>query len=605
MRLSSTFPFTLRLLALLLALGTGVAQAQVTPTNLRLDASTRTLDLWPGVRVLPEPVGGLTPQQALLRAPEFITPATPHANLGPQSGAMWLNVSLDAAVEAGARWVFDVNYPSIDRIDLYQVADGAVVREVRMGDTLLLKARPIPGRSHAVELELKPGYRHELLMRVQTTSTMILPLTLSLPTQHYAREAGTEALQGMFAGIGICLLIYSLAHWLALRDRVFAYYAASVAGTTLFFLAYNGLAPEYLWPTSLWLTGNAAPLAVLLALWGGFLFLERILRVAELNQAVSWLMVALAWVAAGVAALFAMGVIDYRTAHLISTALGPLPMLLGLPMSWLRMRQGERTMRYLFAGWGLYSIGVVIMAGLLRGFAASNDLTQYAFQIGSTLEMAFWLVLLGQRVEEIRRRAEHDRREHAALRSLAMTDVLTGLLNRRGLAQTLAQVVQRIEPARLSAVFMIDLDGFKPVNDRHGHDIGDLLLVAVAVRLKASAPGADCIARLGGDEFVVVAEGLSDNAAAEKLGQKILDSFDAPFLLPDGKSCNVGATIGYALAPIDGRDPSTLLKRADTAMYEGKQQGKSCVRRLLPAIRLAASGGVKAVAIRPAARMHE
>ena len=474
-----------------------------------------------------------------------------------------------------------------------------------MGDTLLLAARPIPGRSHAVELELKPGHRHELLMRVQTTSTMILPVTLSLPTQHYAREAGTEALQGMFAGIGICLLIYSLAHWFALRDRVFAYYAASVAGTTLFFLAYNGLAPEYLWPRSLWLTGNAAPLAVLLALWGAFLFLERILRVAELNRAISRLMVTLAWVAAGVAMLFALGVIDYRTAHLISTALGPLPMLLGLPMSWLRMRQGERAMRYLFAGWGLYSIGVVIMAGLLRGFAASNDLTQHAFQIGSTLEMAFWLALLGQRVEEIRRRAEHDRREHAALRSLAMTDVLTGLLNRRGLAQTLAQAVQRIEPERLTAVFMIDLDGFKPVNDRHGHDVGDLLLVAVAVRLKASAPGADCIARLGGDEFVVVAEGLSNDAAAEKLGQKILDAFGAPFQLPDGKSCSVGATIGYALAPVDGRDPSTLLKRADTAMYEGKQQGKNCVRRLMPPIRLVASGGGKAVAIRPAARMHE
>ncbi|MEQ1515786.1 MAG: diguanylate cyclase [Usitatibacteraceae bacterium] len=601
------FKYLLRfapVLGVLLALNHGFAVAQNAPEAAHLNASTQSVDLWPAVRILAEPAAALTPYEAMQRTREFVTPTTPHSNLGIRTGAVWVRVKLEMAESAQTRWMFDVDYPSIDRIELYQVDDGAVVREVRMGDSLLLDARPLPSRSHAVELELKPGTSHELLMRVQTTSSMILPITLSQPAQFHAREAGMEALQGLFAGIGICLLIYSLAHWIALRDPVFAYYAGSTAGVTFFCLAYNGLAPQFLWPNSLWLTGNAAPLSVLVALWGGFLFLNCTLRVAELNRLVSRLLIGCGWFALAVAAGFVFEVIDYRTAQLISTALGPMPMLLGLPMTWLRMKQGEGAMRYLFVGWGLYAIGALVMAALLRGYAPSNAITQYAFQVGSTLEMVFWLMLLGQRVEDMRRRAEHDRREHAALRSLAMTDSLTGLLNRRGLAPALAQAISRGVTGRFAAVLMIDLDGFKAVNDRHGHDVGDLLLIAVATRLKAHAGDANCIARLGGDEFAVVAEGFGAESDAEEFGRKVLAALSKPFQLQGGRNCAVGATIGYALAPADGRDASILLKRADTAMYEGKQQGKRCLRRYTSPVRLVAAAP-KAPQLRPVATVRD
>jgi diguanylate cyclase len=500
-----------------------------------------------------------------------------------------LRVKLDIVADAPTRWIFDVNYPSLDRIDLFQLADGEVTHTFRLGDSLLIGERPLRGRSHAVELVFEPGKGHELLMRVQTTSSMILPLSLSLPAQFQARESAVEASQGLFAGIGICLLIYSLVNWIALRDHVFGYYATSIAGITLFFLVYNGLAPEYLWPDSLWLTKNAAPLSIMVGLWGGFLFLERTLRVSDLNRALSMLMIALGWLAFAIGISLPLGLIDYRTVHLFGTLLGPLPMLLSLPIAYVRMREGDRVMVYLFVGWGLYAIGVVVMAALLRGLVPSNSVTQHAFQIGSMLEMMFWLVLLGQRVEQIRRTGERDRREHAALRSLALTDSLTGLTNRRGLGQVLAGAVNRSGSERLTAVFMLDLDGFKPVNDRYGHDAGDLLLITVANRLRERVRDADLVSRLGGDEFVIVAEGLRTAEAAQLYGQNLMDAFKVPFELPGGRSCHVGATIGYALAPPDGRDPSGLLKRADTAMYEGKQNGKRCLRRSVSKLRLAAA----------------
>jgi diguanylate cyclase (GGDEF)-like protein len=108
--------------------------------------------------------------------------------------------------------------------------------------------------------------------------------------------------------------------------------------------------------------------------------------------------------------------------------------------------------------------------------------------------------------------------------------------------------------------------------------VGDALLRAVAQRLRASVRAADGVARFGGDEFVIMAEGLPDETQARDLGGKLLEAFRTPFSVA-GTTCSVRATIGYAIAPADGSDATTLLKSADAAMYAGKQAGKNRVMR--------------------------
>jgi diguanylate cyclase len=131
-------------------------------------------------------------------------------------------------------------------------------------------------------------------------------------------------------------------------------------------------------------------------------------------------------------------------------------------------------------------------------------------------------------------------------------------------------------------VFVLDLDGFKPVNDRHGHDVGDALLVAVGARLQAQLRAGDVVARLGGDEFVVLAPGLARAEDALVLGRKLVAALDTP-LDAAGQRCEVGVTVGYALAPLDGVRAEELLKRADAGMYAAKQAGRRRVRRWMPA----------------------
>jgi diguanylate cyclase (GGDEF)-like protein len=433
-------------------------------------------------------------------------------------------------------------------------------------------------RTHAVPLELQPGLRHELWLRVQTTSSMVLPVSLMTAERYHQREATVQLLQGLFVGIGLCLLIYSIAQWLSLRDLTFALYAVAISGMTVFFFAYYGLGPQHVWGNSTWLTANVAPLSVLVALVGGLLFLDRTLFVAQHHPRLSLAMRGAALAAGAAAAAFAAGLIDYRTAHLVSTVLGPSPIVLGLPAAIVRMRSGDRAALYVVIGWGLYGVGIVVMAALLRGYVASNWWTQHAFEFGMLIEMVMWQRVLAVRQEQMRHEAAQADREREALRSLAHTDSLTGLPNRRGLQAELAIALPRADAHRMLGVYLLDLDGFKAVNDRLGHDAGDELLKLVAERLRAPLRHRDVVARLGGDEFVVMATDLPGDEEARRIGQKLLDAIAAPFIVR-GQTCRVGLTVGYALAPLDGHDADSLLKRADAAMYAGKQAGKHTLRR--------------------------
>ena len=117
---------------------------------------------------------------------------------------------------------------------------------------------------------------------------------------------------------------------------------------------------------------------------------------------------------------------------------------------------------------------------------------------------------------------------------------------------------------------MLDLDGFKKINDIHGHAAGDALLVSVANRLRAAVRAADTVARVGGDEFVLILESLGDTGEAALIREKLAGLVTEPITLAGGDPVRVGASIGLALYPRDGTDPERLFNYADRAMYESK-----------------------------------
>jgi diguanylate cyclase (GGDEF)-like protein/PAS domain S-box-containing protein len=179
-------------------------------------------------------------------------------------------------------------------------------------------------------------------------------------------------------------------------------------------------------------------------------------------------------------------------------------------------------------------------------------------------------------------------RAEEVVRHQAMHDPLTGLPNRSLFHDRLAHALARqARSGGYLAVMIVDLDGFKTVNDSLGHLAGDALLMAVAQRFRTSLRDLDTVARLGGDEFAILVDDLDTPDQAGRAAQRVLDALALPLELTD-RSVGIGASIGIALARKRDIAPELLLSNADAAMYRAKREGKGCYRVFEAAMHTAA-----------------
>jgi diguanylate cyclase (GGDEF)-like protein len=158
---------------------------------------------------------------------------------------------------------------------------------------------------------------------------------------------------------------------------------------------------------------------------------------------------------------------------------------------------------------------------------------------------------------------------------MAFHDGLTGLPNRLMFSQLLNHSIQSARRnKRQLAVFFIDLDRFKIINDTMGHEAGDQLLREIALRFKQSLRSSDSVGRIGGDEFIMLIEEVDEVSQVEIVARKILENTVNPIVIK-GEECRVTASIGISIYPGDGEEEESLIKNADTAMYFAKEEGKN------------------------------
>ncbi len=159
---------------------------------------------------------------------------------------------------------------------------------------------------------------------------------------------------------------------------------------------------------------------------------------------------------------------------------------------------------------------------------------------------------------------------------MAYHDKLTGLPNRALLFDRLSQAMSQAKrDAKHAALLFVDLDGFKAVNDKYGHEAGDAVLRIAAQRFLACVRAVDTVARFGGDEFAIVLGNLDDPLQAKSVAEKIVHAFGRSLSLPDGHECHVGASVGISIYPEHGSAMDSMLTAADQAMYGSKSSGKN------------------------------
>lgn len=223
---------------------------------------------------------------------------------------------------------------------------------------------------------------------------------------------------------------------------------------------------------------------------------------------------------------------------------------------------------------GLFAFEVDII--LHQGHVSQHEQT---IELDELLILAT-LVVSGALFYTWRRAREHKRENEARVAAekevlqLALQDPLTGLPNRRQFDQALKAALEAVPAApEAHAVLLLDLNGFKKINDVHGHPVGDEALVHVGLRLLRAVREGDLVARLGGDEFVILARNVAGADGAASIGLRILEGLVEPVTI-GGFRHQVGAAIGIALAPHDGVNAEELLRKADVALYRAKSENK-------------------------------
>ena len=238
----------------------------------------------------------------------------------------------------------------------------------------------------------------------------------------------------------------------------------------------------------------------------------------------------------------------------------------------------------LSAGFALYAVEEAYYAFFAVMWFRTGTLPDYAVYLGFIdflLQAMLGVGMIGCLLEDEREASELATVE---IEHLAYHDALTGLPNRPlFIDRLIVALAQASRGNQRLAVFFLDLDRFKDINDSLGHTVGDALLKAVSDRIRRCVREGDTVARFGGDEFTLLIPRVEAVEDAAKIAQKILETLKIPFVVGD-RELFVTTSIGISIHPIDGLDPETLVRNADTAMYRAKEQGRDNYQLYAPAM---------------------
>lgn len=537
-------------------------------------------------------------------------------NFSYSSSAYWLRFSVRPEAGAQRRWLLEIGYPSLDRVEMFAPdGTGGFIRS-ETGDLKPFAGRPYPHRNLVLPVEFAAGTPQTVYLRVVSEGNLTVPVNLWTQEGLHRSDQRSYAVLALYYGALIALAAYNLLLFFSIRDRRYLEYVAFAASMVVGQASLNGLGNQFLWPHwPAW--GNAVfPAGMAAAGLFGALFTRSFLETRRtapgLDRAIR------VWVvlfALGAAASFAA---PYRLAAVAVSLTGLSFSVLAVACGVICSRRGFPGARYFLLAWTVLLLGVAVLAMRNFGWIATNGLTAHAMQIGSALEMLLLSFALADRINTMRRekdqaqakalaaqrtmvetlqrneleleqRVQQRTRELAdanarlqeseqTMRHLAYHDSLTGLANRVLMDDRIGHGIERARRHdNLIAVLLVDLDSFKEINDRHGHSVGDEVLKRVAARLKECVRGSDTLARLGGDEFVVVLESLQAPEHASRVAKTILQALAEPIRVGEIEF-DVSASLGMALYPDHGKDAESLLKQADKAMYRAKEAGRGTWR---------------------------
>lgn len=492
---------------------------------------------------------------------------------------LWFKLTLQVsrAQDVGREWVLVVPTVSTHDLQFYGPFDShqqAGAPPVTTGMRHAWQTRPLASEQMAWRFRLTDAQPQTVYFRVESTFARIYDVRAWDPVDYLQATQDKRMFDGVSYGILLGLMVFGLVLLLVFGEKLHLYYLLSCICALVASASFNGHMLRY--PFAHWPAAAGVAYMITPALWVicKLQFGRHLLQLRHysprLDRVVRWMLALL-----GVATLYALfgqqPLLMFRLVQ-VSVVASTLVLVVGAAIA-MRRRYWPAVLYCIGIALLLAGISAIIVAswGWLAWTPGQMNVTQAAL----VCELVVFAIAMASRLQLVLRSEQALQKRTQQLVAALGTDALTGAANRSGLQGAADRSLAQQRPF---ALFTLDLDGFKSVNDRHGHEAGDRVLATLVSRLQAQLTPADLVARLGGDEFAVLIDGGLPEADLIVRADRLIQAVAKPVHY-EGLELKVGASMGIARHPNNGRDLATLLRAADFAMYQSKQHDGGPVYR--------------------------
>ncbi|MDX1694239.1 MAG: diguanylate cyclase [Ketobacteraceae bacterium] len=490
--------------------------------------------------------------------------------------------------------LIEISNPYLDYIDVYQLGtEGALVKHIVLGDKHPANKRPMRHANFLAPLTLQPSNDYDILIRVQTTSTNRIPITV-WDHQHFVSADYRRTLfQSIIYGVFIAISSYYLLLYIYIREKAFIYWSFSILGILFIVTSMDGTATALLWPDNIWLSDYFIMLGICGTCGATSLFSKAVLKLEErprLALAMNGILMVsiLLWLSTFIA--------PYQTVLKLALGLAVANALIQIVVYLFRLFDRYEPAKYVVIAIFLASLGVIINVLTVSGRLPITLLGINAVGIGVTLSVLFYSLALSNRMnldraareraqlqltmdldEKVTKRTEALQKANEQLLEASITDGLTALLNRRHFDEIFDNEFRSAyRQKKPIAVLMMDIDHFKQLNDNYGHQFGDRCLKQVAEHIvQCLSRPPDICARYGGEEFVVVLPNTPLEGAVH-VAESIRKTIEESTFADDDQAIDITISIGVAsTVPATPESQDSLMKLADDCLYRAKRNGRN------------------------------
>ncbi len=506
-----------------------------------------------------------------------------YANFGYRHYPYWYRFIISNAGTKAADQVIELKYPLLDSIDYYRFADNELIEHIHTGDRVPFEQRPVRHPYFMFPIHLEAGERNEIYLRIQTAGSQLVPLNLWEKIPLFVELLEEDQLHAVYFGIVLVIVFFNLLIFVALRERVYLYYAIS----TLLFMTFFAIMRAKLYPVIFSETPEFHHLLLLLlpgsCLLFSALFTREFLSVRLYSRYLNYLVNGIVLVSLGCIAL--VFVLDSQASLKLSVLcaipgtfilllLGPTLAMMGNPIAWV----------YTLA-WGTFMFGTTVTAMSKQGFLPVSFITEYGMQIGSALEVFILNAALAYRfyrehedkvAAQEAQLKEHAERREAELKLLdsSMLHPVTMMPNRHCFERQIQEVLGEREGGRV-AIVTIEVTRYAEINKTLGHQNTDLLMCEVAQmynNLLTRSPGTfriigpsfeSWLCSLDNDSFGFMADAEIAEAHAKDINALIKQMIQP--IEFKGMRLELRPVLGVAICPEHGLNAATLLRHARVA----------------------------------------